>query len=266
MKQAQQGWNFGQTMFYSLALPIVVGAGVAVGVIHHMATKPDVPQKQIVRAEQPVQPVLIIEEKPLDERVLELKPKKDLPLGPDDDYSFLMTDVEFTDVGAVTADQIQNYLGNRGSALAQPVNGKYFSNMVVESAKEYTINPLVLLARAQVEKGALSKTKLSEKQLKELMGYGIPDSGVRQKKTLGFENQISNAARILRKHFDNFNGDSIHVNYETEFVKPDNAASHSLLRYTPHKTDIKLDKVGGGNHLFMDVYKSIKKDVINSKR
>jgi len=181
------------------------------------------------------------------------------------DYTKLMTDEEFTESGYVTASEVQKYLEGIGSCLKDSVNGVKFSDEVVRLAEKYSINPMLLLARAQVEKSVVRKKNASPAQLQEIMGYGIPDNGSRADTPKGFAAQLDNAARILRKRFDEFSTPeklkSIKVNYGTADIVPQNAATYALMRYTPHTIDTKLPAAGGGNCLFRKVLDFFKKDI-----
>ena len=181
------------------------------------------------------------------------------------DYTNLMTDAEFTDTAYVTADEIQDYLEGIGSCLKDPIKGVKFSDEVVRLAEKYDINPMLLLARAQVEKSVVRKKNATATQLQEIMGYGISDSGSRKDTPKGFAAQLDNAARILRKRYDEFFSPrklkTLRVNYGTSTLTPQNAATYSLMRYTPHTVDTKLSTVGGGNYLFRNVFDHFKEGI-----
>jgi len=182
------------------------------------------------------------------------------------DYAYLMSDEEFTDTEYVTADEIQDYLESINSCLRNPIGGILFSDDIVRLADKYQINPMLLLARAQVEKSVVKKASATPEQLAELMGYAIPDNGSRADTPKGFAAQLDNAARILRKRFDEYSSPQripvLEVNYRTEVLNPKNAATYSLMRYTPHTINTKLScKKGGGNYLFRNVFDGFKRDI-----
>lgn len=170
-----------------------------------------------------------------------------IPSGTNNTY--LIEDSEFTNSNFATQQEIQTYLESRNSALAKKIDEILFSEKVLEESQEHRINPLLLVARAQTEQGAITKSKLTQKEINELMGYGVTDIG-RIRETSGFRKQIEGSAKTLRKHYDLWEGQSISLNYGQTNVFPGNASEHSLYTYTPH-TD--------GTILCIEVYNSIKR-------
>ena len=123
-----------------------------------------------------------------------------------------------------------------------------------------------MVARAQTEKSALGKTELTKKEKRELMGADVTDNGRRRNGEFGFKNQIEACARKLRQYYDSWtNGSRIIVDYGDHVIIPTNAATDSLLHYTPHTTDRDLSYLDGGNKLFMEVYSRMRKDFEEQK-
>jgi len=87
-------------------------------------------------------------------------------------------------------------------------NGKLASQIIYDVAKEFTINPQVLLTLLQKEQSLVTDTWPSDSQYRIATGYGCPDStpGVCDSKYYGFTNQVSWAARMFRSIMNNSSG------------------------------------------------------------
>ena len=174
------------------------------------------------------------------------------------DYSYLITDKEFTDSSYLTQEQVQKFLEQKKSVLSYKIKEKLFSEEIIKVSKKYQINPLLLLARAQVEQGLVSAKQADEEKISKIMGYGCFDNGKTFESSLGFIEQIENSARILRKHYDSFNNNkgAIELDNGKTKIMPKNGATWALLKYTPWTEN-------GGNQLFRKVYDSYKKELEN---
>ncbi len=165
----------------------------------------------------------------------------------------------------LTGDLVQGFLedapyfGGMRSWLADvEVDGVRASDALVAAAKAEGINPLMLLARLQVEKGVISKTtRPSQKSIDYTMGCGCADNQACNTAFKGFDKQMACAANTLRKHFDgSVNGtgqwrkDRGKKTLDPITVVPANHATASLYSYTPW-----VLQGAGGNWLVWNVTK-----------
>lgn len=230
---------------------IVIVAGAALAFAMGLDKIINNPSKGYYKYSRPT-PVVETIEKPKPKFKLEEKVKQYQPIVPIN-FNYLMTDEEFIDYDYLTKDQIQEFLEQKGSILAKRIEGKLFSEEVIKATKKYEVNPLLLLARAQVEQGLVSETKENKRKLSRVMGYGCLDNGITLRKGLGFSEQIENCARILKKHYDAFEKGAVVIvdGSKKAKVEPRNRATFSLLKYTPWTSN-------GGNSLFRKVYDNYK--------
>jgi len=142
------------------------------------------------------------------------------------DPSFLITDEEFNDVGAMSCEQIQAFLNERRGVLkSYVVEGRSAAQIVCENAMRFGLNPRLLLVMMQKEMGLLTDPAPTEGALNWAMGCGPGWSSTR-----GFANNVECGARTLRRNFDRPG-----LGQETiDGVTPVNRATLSLYRYTRH--------------------------------
>jgi len=149
-----------------------------------------------------------------------------------------LTDKFFRDSNYVNASDIHQLLVKKNSCL------KYsgVEKVITKAAQEYNVNPMLLLARLQVEKSLISKSQAKAKDIKYAMGFGCRDDGITLP-SKGIEEQITNAARILNQHYQSFRqGKSLKIDYGKRTIIPESAAVHALLKYTPHTRGYHLNK------------------------
>lgn len=174
-------------------------------------------------------------------------------------YSTLITNEEFTDANAMSVTQLQSFFEGNGSFLATfQQDGKTAAQIIDQAAKAHKINPRVILATLEKENGLVSRTTQPQKWvLKSAMGYAYNDAGGSAGRQSTFAFQIDKGAELLHDLYEegqqvNFPAKMV-VDYGTRRLQVNNAATWSLMRYTPHTRDIHLDQIGGGNHLFHNV-------------
>ncbi len=175
----------------------------------------------------------------------------------------VVSDEIFTDQ-ALTADIIQGffehtpYNGSRSWLADVEVSGMRASDALVAAANSKNINPLMLLARLQVERSAVSRTQRpSQHNIDYAMGCGCLDNQACNTAFKGFDKQMECAANTLRKHFDGSvagtgqwrKGKST-KSLDPLFVTPVNHATASLYSYTPW-----VLQGAGGNWLVWNVTK-----------
>jgi len=148
----------------------------------------------------------------------------------------LVSDSFFEDSNYLTEEQIGKFLEAKGSCLK-----KYKAEKTIaQAAKDYQINPILILSRLQTEQGLVEKKHATKRQLRYATGYGALDNGKRLPSS-GLRSQIINAADALRKHFDQFEGEEIKLDYGKIGVTPKNAATYACLKYTPHTSGAKMN-------------------------
>lgn len=164
--------------------------------------------------------------------------------------SFNMNDVYadafLTDVDSIDAVELQAFFedspyGNRSWLANATINGVTAAEAIVAAAQAEGINPLVLVARMQVESSAVSKTAAPTKARQDkALGCGCPDGGGCASQYKGLDKQFSCAAKILRKWYDaSIDGTApfrVGVSKKTldpKTVTPKTHATASLYMYTP---------------------------------
>lgn len=176
----------------------------------------------------------------------------------------IVSDAIFTNQD-LTGDMVQGFLenapyfGGMRSWLADVrVNGVRASDALVAAARSKNINPLMLLARLQVEKTAISRTQRpSQHNIDYTMGCGCHDGQSCSTAFKGFDKQMACAADTLRKHYDNsrngsgqWRAGSTRRSLDPQSVTPANHATASLYSYTPW-----VLQGAGGNWLVWNVTK-----------
>ncbi len=137
----------------------------------------------------------------------------------------IISDEEFSDVYAMSCDQIQAFLNERSGILKSYVDGdKSAAQHVCEQANRFGVNPRLLLALVQKEQGLLTETTPSDYALNWAAGCGPGWDSTR-----GFGTQMECAARTLRKRFD-----TAPLGMAVDGVIPLNRGTLALYRYTNH--------------------------------
>ncbi|MGM0607345.1 MAG: SH3 domain-containing protein [Candidatus Muiribacteriota bacterium] len=173
----------------------------------------------------------------------------------------LLSNKEFIDSEAMTQKEIQNFLEERNSGLKDSYNGKYPSQMIADACQKIGINPKIMLATLQKEKGLVGSQSISKSVLDWAMGVGCYDDGTKNTNFKGFYKQIESGAETFRHWYEDGldknisdKGLRLRVNYNREWLTVWNEASYSLYRYTPHTYDVMISGKAGGNFLFARVY------------
>jgi hypothetical protein len=163
----------------------------------------------------------------------------------------IIPDKVLTNSKSMTSQEVQNFLETKNSVLAKPYNGQYPSQLIINTAEKYNINPMVILATLQKEQGLISKKTASTHTLDWALGVGCYDSGNWNQKYKGFEKQIEYSAATYKNHYNDAlkklsSGETLTMKINGKNIKIDNAATWAFYKYTPH-----FD----GNKLFVDVYR-----------
>ena len=127
-------------------------------------------------------------------------------------------------------------------------NGESSASIIWSAARDYSINPQVLLVLLQKEQGLITDTFPRTGQYRSATGYACPDTAPCDAQYYGFKNQVRNAARMFRAYQDNNPGwykpywvgeynIYWHPNHGcgTSRVNIQNRATASLYGYTPYR-------------------------------
>jgi hypothetical protein len=162
------------------------------------------------------------------------------------DKQRIMDDAFFVASESVGEAEVQRFLertpyGSRCFLADERIDGRTAAAEIVAGARSEGINPVVLLARMQVEKSLISKTsRPSSRSVDYAFGCGCPDGRACDPAYRGLRRQVACAARTLRRHFDgSMAGTSPWVmgrskrTLDRVRVTPSNHATASLYSYTP---------------------------------
>lgn len=154
------------------------------------------------------------------------------------DPDTVITDANFRDSASLTADEIQAFLDQQPGTLksyrAKDHNGQVRSvaEMIAEASTAWGVSPQVILVTLQKEQSLLAKKNPSREAYDWAMGCGKADSRTYYEYQ-GFGNQIWWGAQKLDKNARLWEpGAQLRV--DGSIVRPTNAATHGLYRYTPH--------------------------------
>jgi hypothetical protein len=121
------------------------------------------------------------------------------------------------------------------------IDGKRFSDVLAEESRSGGIDPVVLLARMQVESSLVSATERpSSAKLNHALGCGCPDSSACSSSYAGLLNQLRCASDVLNARFaDSESGQGAwalqkpHRTLDPVTVTPRSHATAALYAYTP---------------------------------
>lgn len=162
------------------------------------------------------------------------------------DQNMVLTDALLTDSLAMSVDDVQTFFeknayGTRSWLASYRVDGMSAAEMVVEAAVAHEINPIVLIARMQVETSLVSKTTApSQRLLDRALGCGCPDGGTCNPSYSGLHRQLDCGAKTLRRWYDaSIDGSGEWLRGRTKrsldgrSVTPVSHATATLYAYTP---------------------------------
>ncbi len=162
------------------------------------------------------------------------------------DPAWLMSDSFFTNHDALTAEQLQGFFestpyGERSWLADAQIDGVPAARRIIEVAHEVTVNPLLLLARMQVESSLISRAaQPSARKTDFAFGCGCADYEACSSAFKGFGNQLRCAGQTLRRLYDEsasrvggWRAGLGRKTLEGERVVPANHATAALYGYTP---------------------------------
>lgn len=178
-------------------------------------------------------------------------------------FSALMSNEEFTDATALDVGQIQSVLERNHSFLATyQQDGRQAARIIADAAAAHRVNPRVILATLEKENSLVTREKVPPAWvLRSAMGYAYNDGGGTAGRSSTFASQVDKGTQLMRQLFDEGQALSyphrMSVDYNQRRIQVDNAATHALMRYTPHTVDTHLPVVGGGNYNFHHLLKRL---------
>ncbi|WP_375765524.1 LGFP repeat-containing protein [Archangium gephyra] len=186
------------------------------------------------------------------------------------DMHRLMEDADLTGGASITPEQVQQFLQQKGSYLAgyrDPVwSNKTAATLIVERSRAYSISPLYILARIQIESGLIQSG--TSNNLAKATGCGCPDSGGCNVSYSGFGNQVECGAAKIRNYLKDLDAGRTTVSgwkvgltkqtLDPCTVTPATKATAALYTYTPwvgaYAVQCGYDSVGGSS-LVAEVFK-----------
>jgi len=117
----------------------------------------------------------------------------------------IMTDTVLLAANAVDGNAVQRFLedspyGTRSWLADYTIEGARFADVLVEAAREGGIDPVVLLARMQVESSLVSKTsRPGATTINHALGCGCPDGARCSREYAGMRSQLDCAVEVLNE-------------------------------------------------------------------
>jgi hypothetical protein len=162
------------------------------------------------------------------------------------DQNFVLSDALLTESLAMSVEDVQTFFednpyGTRSWLASYQADGVSAAEMVVEAAVAHDINPVVPIARMQVETSLVSKTTApTTRLLDRALGCGCPDGGTCNPSYSGLRRQLDCGARTLRRWYDaSIAGDGewlkgrTRATLDKKRVTPTSHATATLYAYTP---------------------------------
>lgn len=162
------------------------------------------------------------------------------------DRNRVVDDDFFTAAHALEPADIQAFLehtpyGRRSFLADEVVDGRPFSEVLVQVAQAHEINPIMLLSRLQVEKSLVAKSSRPSGQAVDFaMGCGCPDNKPCNEAYRGIDRQLDCAATTLRTHYDGsvegtgqWRKGKARNTLDPLTVTPQTHATATLYAYTP---------------------------------
>jgi len=173
--------------------------------------------------------------------------------------NLIISDNDLVDKNALNLSQLQTFLTNKSSTLANYLtedpwgNPKTAAQVIYDAGQYYTISPKYLLVTLQKEQSLVTDPSPSQRQYDWATGYGVCDSCSTDDPALqqykGFYNQVNWSAKRNRHYIDtagqwNFKVGGTYI-IDNQEVTIQNQATVNLYTYTPHIH---------GNYLFWTIW------------
>ena len=134
--------------------------------------------------------------------------------------------------------------------------GETAAHIIWQAAKDYEINPQVLLVLLEKETSLVTDPIPNNKDYRKATGYGCPDTAACSEKYYGFKNQIRSAAAmfhtVLTGGWTNYPLGENYIQYNPDpncggsTVEIKNLATSALYRYTPYQPNQATLDAGRG--------------------
>ena len=122
------------------------------------------------------------------------------------------------------------------------------AQVIYDAAKDFQINPQVLIVLLEKEQGLITDTWPNHIQYRSATGFGCPDTAECDSKYYGFRNQVRNAASMFRSvlsgGWTNYPVGKNYVQYHPNpncggsVINIENRATSALYRYTPYQPNV----------------------------
>lgn len=168
------------------------------------------------------------------------------------------TDWHFKDGKFVCLSEEIFGLGNTFGDSVPAGEGQTAAEIIYEAARDYRINPQVLIVLLEKEQSLITDSYPNSVQYRSATGYGCPDTAACDTKYYGFRNQVRNAAAMFRTVLDggwsNYPaGRTMYIQYHPSAscggsqVYIENRATSALYRYTPYQPNASALAAGYGS-------------------
>lgn len=186
-------------------------------------------------------------------------------LAPPFDRHSLVSDAVFSDGRSLGVEDLETFFrhspyGRPSQLSAHDVGGRSAAEVIVREARRARLNPLLLVAKLQVEQSLVSRRDASERAFDFALGCNCPDGKACGVGTRGFAEQLRCGAEKLRAYFDELSSRGASRSLWRvgsarraacgEVVAPVDKATASLYTYTPYVLAKR-----GGNWLLHSVFR-----------
>ena len=173
----------------------------------------------------------------------------------------IISEALFLDTESVSVAEMQTFLedspyGERSWLADERVGGRSAAAHLVAAAREFSVNPLLLLSRLQVEQALVSQSERpSQYRVDRAMGCGCYDGQECFPDYLGLDRQFQCAAETMRELYDGSVDDTrawrrghSHTTLDGVTVTPQTHATAAMYAYTPWVLEGR-----GGNWLVWNI-------------
>lgn len=161
---------------------------------------------------------------------------------------YIIKDSSFINDGSLNEREIETFLKEYGEkypnhVYRKVIEGKKISFWIKKFAFENQINPKVILAKLQAEKGLIigeTSTNPTQDQLNWALGAGSLDTG-NVESYRGLLTQLRESPRLFRNYLTKIEGAPLtHSNVDGQPLTVINKATLALYKYTPHMAGANL--------------------------
>ncbi len=158
--------------------------------------------------------------------------------------NFILSDYDLTDYRSMNLNDITSFLKKRGilHLYVDPITRLSAPQIIFDASQVYRINPKFLIALMQKEQSIVQDGTPTQKQYDWATGYAVCDDCSLDdpliQKFKGFTNQITYAAKQIRKYLDQpelfrmKTGQTYAIDGQSVIMTND--ATRALYTYTPH--------------------------------